>query len=124
MRHAKVEVLTRGALRDQQEKLDLFSLDARCLDLHTRQELRRLFPSLLWVGRALHAHFLAKGCLHCHRKKVSYGSGGMCQSCVNATRGWLRQFVQVATKNRDTQQEIAALSRKVDVAQRLLNSDE
>jgi hypothetical protein len=122
MRLAKVEVQTRGALRDQENSLDLSALN--CLERETSQELRRLLPELLWISRAWHARFLVKGCLVCRRKKGAYGSGGMCQPCVNANRDWIRKYVQAATANRDTVEEIASLSRKMDVAQRLLNSDE
>ena len=122
MRLAKVEVQTRGALKDHKNPLDLSALN--CLERETSQELRRLLPELLWISRAWHARFLVKGCLMCRRKKGAYGSGGMCQPCVNANRDWIRKYVKAATKDRDTVEEIASLSRKMDVAQRLLNSDD
>ena len=122
MRLATVEKQTRGALKDQKNTLDLAALS--CLERETSQELRRLLPELLWISRAWHARFLVKGCLVCRRKKGAYGSGGMCQPCVNANRGWIRKYVKAATADRDTVEEIASLSRKMDVAQRLLNSEE
>lgn len=120
-RIAKVEAKTLGTLRDQKN----IRLDATlaCLDDSTQTELRKLLPGLLWASRAWHARFLTKGCLACRRKHVPYGSGGMCQSCVNANRDWIRKFIKVASANRDTVLEIGALSLKFDVAQRLLNGD-
>jgi hypothetical protein len=121
MRLAKVEAETRGALKDQKSTVDLAALS--CLERETSQELRRLLPELLWISRAWHARFLVKGCLACHRKKA-YGSGGMCQVCVNANRDWIRKYVKQATANRDTVEEIAGLSRSVDAAQLAWNTDD
>lgn len=121
-RLANVEKQTRGALKDQKNTVDLAALS--CLERGTSQELRRLLPELLWISRAWHARFLVKGCLACHRKKVAYGSGGMCQSCVNANRDWIRKYVKQATANRDTVEEIADLSRSVDAAQLAWNTDD
>ena len=123
MRLAKVESQTRGALKDQKNtRVDLTALS--CLERETSQELRRLLPELLWISRAWHARFLVKGCLVCRRKKGAYGSGGMCQPCVNANRDWIRKYVKVATANRETVAEIEALSRSVDAAQLAWNTDE
>jgi len=124
MRLARVEAITRGPLRDHNNQNPLtFDPTIPCLDYQTQKQLRQLLPGLLWVSRAWHARFLTKGCLACKRKKVSYGSGGMCQSCVGANRGWIKKFIEAAQANRDTAQEIAGLSLKFDAAQLLLNGD-
>lgn len=123
MRLAKVESQTRGALKEQKNtRVDLTALS--CLERETSQELRRLLPELLWISRAWHARFLVKGCLVCRRKKGAYGSGGMCQPCVNANRDWIRKYVKAATANRETVAEIEALSCSVDAAQLAWNTDE
>lgn len=123
MHLAKVEKETRGALKDQKNiRIELAMMS--CLPKETSQELRRVLPELLWISRAWHARFLVKGCLACHRKKVSYGSGGMCASCVGANREWIRKYVKQATADRNTAEETIALTLREDSAALLLSCNE
>ena len=48
---------------------DLMVFDARCLDRETWHELLRFLPELTRIRKAWKAHFVAHGCVSCHRKQ-------------------------------------------------------
>ena len=100
---------------------DLFIFDARMLDRDTRQELVRLVPGLTRIRRAWKTYFAVFGCVSCHRKKVPYGAGGLCDRCQQRALYRMRTYFRQIDAGRDTAGEIAALTRKLDTAQMLFN---
>lgn len=101
---------------------DLMVFDARCLDKQTRQALVSFLSELTRIRKAWKAHFAAFGCLSCKRKKVDYGAGGLCYRCLARTSHRMRAcFWQVLDDGRNIPDEIAALNRRFEAAQRLFN---
>ena len=100
---------------------DLFIFDVRMLDKATRQELVRLVPGLNRIRKAWKAHFAVYGCASCHRKKVEYACGGFCVRCQHRTLYRMRTCFRQIDAGRDTAEEITALTRRFDAAQRLFN---
>ena len=100
---------------------DLLVFDARMLDREDRQELQRLFPRLIHTSHFWTARFARKGCLCCHRKKVPYGAGGLCERCHAREYHGMREWHSKRFADRELDKEVAALSRRFDVAQMLFN---
>ncbi|MBI3668751.1 MAG: hypothetical protein HY237_03075 [Acidobacteria bacterium] len=100
---------------------ELICFDTRFLDNATAHELLRLLPKLVHVRRAWGERFRQRGCLVCRRKKVAYGCGGLCNRCLLRTYSQLRVIVRKQGEGRDPAAETAALTRKLDAAQRLLH---
>jgi hypothetical protein len=103
---------------------NLLFLDARDLDRTVRRELLRILPVLIQSGRAWRARFAEYGCFSCHKKKVPYGSGGLCNSCSTRESHRIREWYR---KRSNPDREIEAreaLTRKYDVAQMLLNGND
>jgi hypothetical protein len=120
IKRVSIEVAKPDSLEDALGNL-LF-LDARSLDRTTRDELLRVLPHLFQASRAWQVRFAEYGCLCCHKKRVTYGAGGLCGRCqvreLNRMREWYRKI------GGDSKQQTEALTRKYDVAQMLLNGDE
>jgi hypothetical protein len=100
---------------------DLLIFDARILDWNARRELQRVLPGLVHAGRYWAARFAKKGCLCCHRKKVPYGSGGLCERCRAREYDGIRGWYSKRFASRDLDKEVNALSLRFDVAQMLFN---
>jgi hypothetical protein len=100
---------------------DLLVFDARMLDRENRQELQRLLPGLIHASRFWTARFAEKGCLSCHRKKVPYGAGGLCDRCQAREYHGMREWYSKRFASRDLDKEVSALSRRFDAAQMLFN---
>jgi|GEM_PF-6053893 len=103
---------------------DLLIFDARCLDRATRQELLRLIPALVHVRRQWKRRYLKYGCESCHQKTPEYGAGGFCRRCHLRINNWIRYQVRKVGDGRDAAEEVAALTRRADVAMLLLNGGE
>lgn len=103
---------------------ELLVLDAQCPDVATRQELLRLFLRLVHVRRARKAIFLRHGCGNCHRKKIQYGAGGLCNRCAGREYKRIKAELQKMHHGRNAAEETAALTQRFDVAQWLLNGDD
>jgi len=103
---------------------DLLIFDARILDIATRKELVRLVPGLHAIRLAWKAHFAMYGCVSCHRKKVGYASGGLCDRCLHRTLYRMKTCLRKIDAGRSTPEEIGELTRKFDAAQRLFNGED
>lgn len=100
---------------------ELMVFDARCLDKETRMELRHILPGLLNVTRAWQVYFSVHGCLLCGQDDAGYGAGGFCNECKQIVYNRMRTCVRRVKAHRNIPDDIAALSRKFDVAQQLFN---
>lgn len=100
---------------------DLMVFDARCLDKETWHELLRVLPDLTRIRKAWRAHFTVHGCVSCHRKKVDYGAGGFCYTCLARITMRMRTCFRKINAGRDAAEEVNALTRRFDAAQRLFN---
>jgi hypothetical protein len=81
--YKKLELVTVIAPQSAIECVDdLMVFDARCLDKETWHALLRVLPDLTRIRKAWKAHFVAHGCVSCHRKKTEYGAGGFCFTCL------------------------------------------
>lgn len=100
---------------------DLMVFDARCLDKATWLELVRVLPELTNIRRAWKAHFAAHGCVSCRRKKKEYCAGGFCLECYRRIAQRMRTCFRKLNAHRNIPNDIAALSRKFEAAQRLFN---
>jgi len=116
---AKVETV-RGQVGDARGLDELLVFDARMLDVTTRQKLLLLMPQLVHVRRAWKVIFLRRGCIACHRKKVQYGAGGFCNRCQCRILLEVKSALRRMDEGRDSAEETAALTRRLDVAQFLL----
>lgn len=102
-------------------EVELLLYDARFLDVATKQELLRLIPRLVHVRRARQAIFRRYGCQSCHRKRVAYGAGGFCNRCASRDFRRVKAELEKMGEGRNAAEESAALTRRLDAAQRLLN---
>jgi len=104
---------------------NLLFLDARDLDRQTRKELLRVLPQLFQASRAWKARFAELGCLSCHRKKVPYGAGGLCDAChvreLHRMKAWYRK---IGGDSKTLAEFKEALTLKYNTAQRLLGGEE
>ena len=99
---------------------NLLFLDARDLESSVRSELLRILPILVHTGRSWRARFAEYGCIHCHKKKVPYGAGGFCDRCATRESCRMREwFRKIGSPARAIEAQ-AALTRKYDAAQLLL----
>jgi hypothetical protein len=119
LRRVSIEVVKPDSFEQAME--DLLIFDARMLDRKARQELLCLLPRLVHVGRFWAARFAEKGCLCCHRKKVSYAAGGLCVRCQARERHSVRQWCSKRFAGRDVDEEVTALTRRFAAAQMLFN---
>jgi cytochrome c551/c552 len=115
----KVEVVTPGTVAEKLDELLLF--DSCFLDVAARQELLRLIPKLVHVRRARQAIFRRYGCQSCHRKRVAYGAGGFCNRCAARDYRRVKTQLEKMGEGRNAGEETAALTRRIDIAQFLLN---
>jgi hypothetical protein len=106
----------------------LLFFDARHLDASTARELLRIFPRLIEMRHAWMVEFLEYGCQNCHKKRVLYASGGLCNTCCRRIGHRMRVRRRNVYAGRDIPAEIAmfteALTLKFSTAQRLLNGDD
>jgi hypothetical protein len=121
-KRAKVEAMLPVLVARKLDELLVF--DACYLDVPTRQALLRLMPQLVQVRRARKAIFLRYGCGSCHRKRVLYGAGGLCNASACRDYGRMKTEIRKRLEGRDAREETAALSLKFSTAQMLLNGDE
>lgn len=107
---------------------NLLIFDARCLDKDTQQELMRILPQLVHVRRAWKALYLECGCIHCHKKRVDYASGGFCVGCQSLIFSRMRNRHRKLFHGRDIATEIETfrdgLALRYNAAQRLFGGDE
>jgi hypothetical protein len=116
---AEIQVVAPESTEQALEQALIF--DARCMDADKRRELRRILPSLIHLQRAWKAEFMEYGCLSCHKKRVAYTAGGLCDSCAQRIGARLRLRFRRLTVGHDTERDVAALTNRFDAAQRLLN---
>jgi hypothetical protein len=119
---AKVEAMMPDLVARKLDELLVF--DACYLDVPGRQALLRLMPRLVHVRRARKAIFLRYGCGNCHQKRVRYGAGGLCNACAVRDYNRMKAEIHKRLDGRDAKEETAALTRKLDMAQFLLNGDD
>lgn len=100
---------------------NLLFLDARVLDQTVRRELLHILPVLTQMGRAWRARFAELGCFSCHKKKVPYGAGGCCSRCSIREAHRMREWYRKKSNPAREIEARAALTRKYDAAQTLLN---
>jgi hypothetical protein len=120
----KFEVVLPASPVERMENLLIF--DARCLDMETRQELLRILPQLVHIRRAWKEEYLECGCIHCHKKRADYSSGGFCSACQSRIFARMRCRRKKIMNGRDLAVEVEAfrdgLALRYNAAQRLFNA--
>jgi hypothetical protein len=82
---------------------------------NTRAEQRKFWNAVRWEI----AHLQVAAAKPSHR----YGAGGLCDRCYLRIRRELAKAIRTLHSGRDASEETAALTRKFDVAQWLLNGE-
>jgi hypothetical protein len=103
---------------------DLMVFDARCLDKETWRQLLRVLPDLTRIRKAWKAHFSEFGCVSCRRKRTEYGAGGFCCVCLARITTRMRTCFRKINAGRNTTEEIAALTKRLDAAQMLFSGND
>ena len=125
IRYEKVELLKTIGPESPLEAIEnVMVFDARCLDKETWHQLLRVLPDLTRIRKAWKAHFVQHGCVSCRKKKVEYGAGGFCYTCLARITTRMRTCFRKLDAGRDIPDEIASLSRRYSAAQRLFNSED
>lgn len=127
--HQKLDSIVEVLPESPVELLEtLLIFDARCLDKDTRQELLRILPQLVHIRRAWKAEYMECGCISCHKKRVEYGAGAFCKTCMARIYQRMRNRYRKAMQGRNVPAELEAftdaLCLRYNAAQRLFNGDD